>query len=73
MVRKFIGRNPTCARRIFTERLPDLIAAYARKTRRLVAARLRVPISAASFLRLVWAAPGPPIPTLQAVGLNERA
>src|SRR5688572_8341780 len=37
-VRKFVCRNPTCTRRIFTERLPDLVAAYARKTCRLVAA-----------------------------------
>ncbi len=31
------ARDPTCTRRIFTERLPELIAAYARKTCRLVA------------------------------------
>jgi transposase len=37
-VRKFRCRNPTCARRIFTERLPDLVAAYGRHTHRLVAA-----------------------------------
>jgi transposase len=37
MVRKFIGRNVTCGRRIFTERLPDLVAVYARKTTRLTA------------------------------------
>jgi transposase len=38
MVRKFVCRNPNCRRRIFTERLPELVAAYARKTQRLVAA-----------------------------------
>src|SRR6266511_4159722 len=37
-VRKFICRNSTCARRIFTERLPDFVATYARKTIRLVKA-----------------------------------
>ena len=37
-VRKFVCRNPTCGRRIFTERLPTLVAPYARKTPRLVAA-----------------------------------
>jgi transposase len=37
-VRKFVCRNPTCRRRIFTERVPELVAAYARKTHRLVAA-----------------------------------
>src|SRR5215475_9206491 len=36
LVRKFVCRNFTCARRIFTERLPDVAAPYARKTRRLV-------------------------------------
>jgi transposase len=38
MVRKFFCRNPSCARRIFTERLPALVAAYARKTSQLVTA-----------------------------------
>jgi transposase len=35
-VRKFVCQNPRCERRIFTERLPELMAAYARKTRRLM-------------------------------------
>jgi transposase len=35
-VRKFVCRNPLCTRRIFTERLPELVPAYARKTRRLI-------------------------------------
>ena len=35
---KFFCRNPTCARRIFTERLPDFVAAYTRHTSRVVAA-----------------------------------
>jgi transposase len=34
MVRKFACRNLSCARRIFTERLPELVAVYARKTNR---------------------------------------
>jgi transposase len=38
LARKFVCPNPRCERRIFTERLPDLVAAYARKTCRLVAA-----------------------------------
>jgi transposase len=37
-VRKFVCRNPACGRRLFTERLPELVAPYARKTQRLVAA-----------------------------------
>jgi transposase len=35
-VRKFVCQNPCCERRIFTERLPELVAAYARNTRRLI-------------------------------------
>jgi transposase len=38
LVRKFVCRQVTCARRIFTERLPDVAAPYARKTHRLVKA-----------------------------------
>ena len=37
-VRTFICRNPRCRRRLFTARLPELVAAYARKTHRLVTA-----------------------------------
>jgi transposase len=36
-VRKFVCRQPTCTRRIFTERLPELVAPSARKTTRLIA------------------------------------
>jgi transposase len=90
-VRKFLCRNLTCTRRIFTERLPDLVAVYARKTHRLVtalraigmalggkpgarlAARLRLPVSAATLLRLVRTAPIPHPPALQAVGMDEWA
>ncbi|MCY6493518.1 transposase family protein [Leptolyngbya sp. GGD] len=35
-VRKFFCLNPTCLRRIFTERLPAVAAPWARKTLRLV-------------------------------------
>src|SRR5262245_40352558 len=35
-VRKFLCRNRACGRRIFTEHLPELVAAYGRKTHRLV-------------------------------------
>jgi transposase len=91
IVRKFICRQPTCTRRIFTERLPELAATYARKTTRLVtvlqaigialggsagarlAARLRLPTSAATLLRLVRAARVLPSPALQAVGVDEWA
>ena len=33
---KFFCRNPECRRRIFTERLPDVAAPWARKTVRLI-------------------------------------
>jgi Transposase/zinc-finger of transposase IS204/IS1001/IS1096/IS1165 len=36
MVRKFVCRNPSCVRRIFTERFPHLVAPYARKTPRFI-------------------------------------
>ena len=36
-VRKFVCWNPRCARRIFTECLPDLTVPYARSTTRLAA------------------------------------
>jgi transposase len=91
LVRKFVCRNLTCARRIFTEPLPDFAAPYARKTMRLVkalqaigialggqagarlAARLRLPTSASTLLRLVRAAPIPCIPALQIIGVDEWA
>jgi transposase len=90
-VRKFVCRNTTCPRRIFTERLPDLVATYARKTYRLITAlraiglalggqagarlatRLRLPVSAATMLRLVRGAPIPRTPALRAVGVDEWA
>jgi transposase len=37
-VRRFFCRNPSCTRRIFTERLPALVAAYARNTSQRVTA-----------------------------------
>ncbi len=91
MVRKFVCRHSTCMRPIFTERLPDIVATYARKTCRLVAtlqaigialggnagarlaARLRLPTSASTLLRLVRAALTPHIPALQVVGVDEWA
>lgn len=35
-VRKFVCRNLRCPRHIFTERVPELVASYARKTCRLI-------------------------------------
>jgi len=90
-VRKFVCRNRACVRRIFTERLPDLVAPFARKTDRLItvlraigvalggnagarlAARLWLPTSPATLLRLVRTATMPQPPVLQAVGVDEWA
>jgi transposase len=90
-VRKFVCRNAACIRRIFTERLPALVAVYARRTCRLVAAlqaigmalggnagarlaaRLRLPTSAATLLRLVRASVVSHVPALQAIGVDEWA
>src|SRR6266700_2382417 len=36
-VRKFVCSSPSCPRKIFTERLPGLVASYGRMTRRLIA------------------------------------
>jgi transposase len=84
IVRKLVCRNPSCKRRIFTERLPDLVAVYARKTLRLtavlraigialggqaggrLAARLGLPTSATTLLRLVRGAALPQAPALAA-------
>ncbi len=40
-VRRFYCRNAKCARRTFAERLPELMAPHARRTRRLAAAQAR--------------------------------
>jgi transposase len=90
-VRRFRCRNRACGRRIFTERVPDLVTAYGRHTHRLttalrtiglalggntgarLAARLRLPTSPSTLLRLVRGAPLPPTPALQAVGVDEWA
>jgi transposase len=90
-VRKFRCRNRACGRRIFTERVPDLVAAYGRHTHRLatalrmiglalggnagarLAARLQLPTSPSTLLRLVRWAPIPPAPALQAIGVDEWA
>jgi transposase len=41
-VRRFYCRNAACPRRTFAERLPELVAPYARRTRRLAEAQGRV-------------------------------
>ena len=41
-VRRLFCRNPACSRRIFTERLPGLVAPWARRTLRLAARLLAI-------------------------------
>jgi transposase len=90
-VRKFRCRNQACGRRIFTERVPDLVATYGRHTHRLaialraiglalggqagarLAARLQLPTSPSTLLRLVRTTPMPHTPALQAMGVDEWA
>jgi hypothetical protein len=90
-VRKFRYRNGACGRRIFTERVPDLVAAYGRHTHRLVAilraiglalggqsgarlaARLQLPTTPTTLLRLVRTAPVLHAPGLHAVGVDAWA
>jgi transposase len=53
-VRKLFCRNPACARRIFTERLPGLVAPWARRTLRLAARLLAMGLAlgGAAWVRL---------------------
>jgi hypothetical protein len=44
-VRRFYCRNAACARRTFAERLPELVAPHARRTRRLAEAQGRVGVA----------------------------
>ena len=90
-VRTFRCRHRAGGRRLFTERVPDLGAAYGRHTHRLatalrmiglmlggnagarLAARLRLPTSPSTLLRLVRGMPIPPMPALRAVGVDAWA
>ena len=44
-IRRFFCDNPACPRRTFTERLPNLVASYARRTKRLVEAQRAIGFS----------------------------
>jgi transposase len=87
--RRFVCRVRWCRRRIFTERVPSLVAPFARKTTRLWSQRQRngfamggdpgsrhaaaagMPVSARTLLRLVRAAPLPPIESVVALGVDD--
>lgn len=60
-VRKFVCREKTCSRRIFTERLPDVLAPWARRTARLVQRQTAVGLACGGIIgsRLIqrWCAP----------------
>ena len=90
-VRKLFCGNARCTRRIFTERLPGVVAPWARKTARLAArltalglalgglagARLSrwlaMPTARNTLLRLIRAAPLPPMVTPSALGVDDWA
>jgi transposase len=90
-VRKLFCGNARCTRRIFTERLPGVVAPWARKTARLAArltalglalggsagARLSrwlaMPTARNTLLRLIRAAPLPPIVTPSVLGVDDWA
>src|SRR3954470_7834044 len=69
-VRRFYCRNAACPRRTFAERLPELVAAHARRTRRLAEAQGRVgaalggEASARLLPRLAMPASADPVPRL---------
>jgi transposase len=87
--RRFVCRVRWCRRKIFTERLPYLVAPFARKTTRLWLQLQRngfalggdpgsrhavgagMPVSARTLLRLVRAAPLPPIEPVVALGVDD--
>lgn len=90
-VRRFYCRNTDCARQTFVERLPKLVAPFARRTDRLAAAqgqtglalggeasarllaRLSMPVSADTVLRLVKATPLPDQPAPRVIGVDDWA
>jgi transposase len=90
-VRKLFCGNARCTRRIFTERLPGVVAPWARKTARLAArltalglalgglagARLSrwlaMPTARNTLLRLIRAAPLPPLATPSVLGVDDWA
>lgn len=87
--RRFVCRVRWCRRKIFTERLPSLVAPFARRTTRLWVQLQRngfalggdpgsrhagaagMPVSARTLLRLVRAAPLPPIEPVVALGVDD--
>jgi transposase len=88
-VRKLFCDNPNCMRRIFTERLPGVVAPWARRTLRLgqrltavavggsAGARLSrdlgIPASRNTLLRLIRAAPLPVCATPTVLGVDDWA
>ncbi len=90
-VRRFRCPVSTCRRRVFTERLPTLVAPYGRRTLRLQAilgvvaialggeagsrllARLRMPASPATLLRLIRQLPLPAPPPTRVIGIDDVA
>ena len=90
-VRRFFCLAPSCPRRTFAERLPDLLPTRAQRTTRFThslqdlafalggrpaartAAKLRIPISRMTCLRVLRATPQPPLSTPQILGVDDFA
>ena len=90
-VRRFVCRMRWCRRKIFAERLPDLVAPFARHTARLTTHVRRaafdlggdpgarhladegVRVSARTLLRLVRAAPLPPVGPVRILSVDDWA
>jgi len=64
LVRKFVCRQPSCTHRILTQRLPEFVAAYARKTMRLITAlqAIGIALGGAAGARLAVRLRPPPSP-----------
>lgn len=90
-VRRFFCRNDNCCRRVFCERLPNLIRKYARRTKRLaesltilafalggiggerIVAKLGMPASRDTLLRLIRRNADAPQPEPRVIGVDDWA
>jgi Transposase len=66
--RKFFCRHPTCPRHSFTERLPGLVAPWARRSR-----HFGLPVSRNTLLRVIRRTPCPAISLPQVLSVDEFA
>jgi hypothetical protein len=75
-VRRFFCSNPECKRQIFTERLPSMVAPYARRTTRLTDLLTLIGFALGgkqeSAWRQIWACPPALTPCCGSFGHNQR-